>query len=102
MSSALSLAEQALLSGDEDRLYDALRTQALGLHGLQSQNKGWYLKQLMADRENKDQVGRAESLTTDTVKELSHSSDHRHCQVKGHVSFKPANFSFLRPLQETP
>ena len=49
------------MSGDEDRLYDALRSQALGLHGLQSQNKGWYLKQLMADRENKDQVGKAES-----------------------------------------
>uniref|UniRef100_A0A674EQ92 IQ motif containing GTPase activating protein 1 n=1 Tax=Salmo trutta TaxID=8032 RepID=A0A674EQ92_SALTR len=41
-------AEQALLSGEEDRLYEALRSQALGLHRLQAQNKGWYLKQLMA------------------------------------------------------
>uniref|UniRef100_A0A673Z3Q7 IQ motif containing GTPase activating protein 1 n=1 Tax=Salmo trutta TaxID=8032 RepID=A0A673Z3Q7_SALTR len=42
-------AEQALLSGDEDRLYEALRSQALGLHRLQAQNKGWYLKQLMVE-----------------------------------------------------
>uniref|UniRef100_A0A674ERD4 IQ motif containing GTPase activating protein 1 n=1 Tax=Salmo trutta TaxID=8032 RepID=A0A674ERD4_SALTR len=49
-------AEQALLSGEEDRLYEALRSQALGLHRLQAQNKGWYLKQLMAAREDKEQA----------------------------------------------
>ncbi|XP_046897505.1 ras GTPase-activating-like protein IQGAP1 [Hypomesus transpacificus] len=67
LSSALSLAELALMSGDEDRLYDALRSQALGLHGLQSQNKGWYLKQLMADRENKDQTNPGDALTKDEL-----------------------------------
>uniref|UniRef100_A0A8K9Y0A7 IQ motif containing GTPase activating protein 1 n=1 Tax=Oncorhynchus mykiss TaxID=8022 RepID=A0A8K9Y0A7_ONCMY len=56
LTSSLSAAEQALLSGDEDRLYEALRSQALGLHRLQAQNKGWYLKQLMAAREDKEQV----------------------------------------------
>uniref|UniRef100_A0A8C2Z8R4 IQ motif containing GTPase activating protein 1 n=1 Tax=Cyclopterus lumpus TaxID=8103 RepID=A0A8C2Z8R4_CYCLU len=45
---------QALLSGDEDKLYEALK--AVGVQNLQVQNKGWYLKQLQADRENKDQV----------------------------------------------
>uniref|UniRef100_A0AAZ3SBG5 IQ motif containing GTPase activating protein 1 n=1 Tax=Oncorhynchus tshawytscha TaxID=74940 RepID=A0AAZ3SBG5_ONCTS len=56
LTSSLSAAEQALLSGDEDRLYEALRSQALGLHRLQAQNKGWYLKQLMAAREDKEQA----------------------------------------------
>uniref|UniRef100_A0A672LNV1 Ras GTPase-activating-like protein IQGAP1 n=1 Tax=Sinocyclocheilus grahami TaxID=75366 RepID=A0A672LNV1_SINGR len=49
-------AEQALLSGDEDKLYDTLRSPALGLQSVQAQNKGWYLKQLLADREQKEQV----------------------------------------------
>jgi len=54
VSRALMGAEQALLSGDEDKLYEALK--AVGVQNLQVQNKGWYLKQLQADRENKDQV----------------------------------------------
>uniref|UniRef100_A0A673KLS8 Ras GTPase-activating-like protein IQGAP1 n=1 Tax=Sinocyclocheilus rhinocerous TaxID=307959 RepID=A0A673KLS8_9TELE len=37
-------------------LYDALRSPALGLQSVQAQNKGWYLKQLLADREQKEQV----------------------------------------------
>uniref|UniRef100_A0A669B4D6 IQ motif containing GTPase activating protein 1 n=1 Tax=Oreochromis niloticus TaxID=8128 RepID=A0A669B4D6_ORENI len=37
-------AEQALLSGDEDKLYEALK--AMGIQNLQPQNKAWYLKQL--------------------------------------------------------
>ena len=55
VSNALSAAEQALLAGDEDRLFDALK--AMGVQNLQAHNKGWYLKQLLADRENKEQVG---------------------------------------------
>ncbi|XP_035273693.1 ras GTPase-activating-like protein IQGAP1 [Anguilla anguilla] len=62
LSNALTSTEQALLSSDEDRLYDALRSQALGLRSLQAQNKGWYLKQLMADRENKEQNSPGEPL----------------------------------------
>uniref|UniRef100_A0A8B9HCQ5 IQ motif containing GTPase activating protein 1 n=1 Tax=Astyanax mexicanus TaxID=7994 RepID=A0A8B9HCQ5_ASTMX len=46
----------ALLSGDEDRLFEALLSPALGLQSLKSKNKGWYLKQLLADREAKEQV----------------------------------------------
>lgn len=57
VANALTSTDQALLSGDEDRLYDALRAQALGLRDLQLQNKSWYLKQLTADRECKEQVG---------------------------------------------
>lgn len=56
VSKALNSTEQALLSGDEDRLYNALRSPALGLQSVQTQNKGWYLKQLLADREQKEQV----------------------------------------------
>uniref|UniRef100_A0A8C9SQM9 IQ motif containing GTPase activating protein 1 n=1 Tax=Scleropages formosus TaxID=113540 RepID=A0A8C9SQM9_SCLFO len=67
LSNALGLAENALLSGDEDRLYDALRTPALGLRDLQSQNKSWYLKQLMADRETKDQNAPGEPLTKEEI-----------------------------------
>uniref|UniRef100_A0A8C1G787 IQ motif containing GTPase activating protein 1 n=1 Tax=Cyprinus carpio TaxID=7962 RepID=A0A8C1G787_CYPCA len=53
---SLNSAEQALLSGDEDKLYDALRSPALGLQSVQAPNKAWYLKQLLADREQKEQV----------------------------------------------
>ncbi|XP_016147866.1 ras GTPase-activating-like protein IQGAP1, partial [Sinocyclocheilus grahami] len=56
LTKALSSAEQALLSGDEDKLYDTLRSPALGLQSVQAQNKGWYLKQLLADREQKEQI----------------------------------------------
>uniref|UniRef100_A0A673JP92 Ras GTPase-activating-like protein IQGAP1 n=1 Tax=Sinocyclocheilus rhinocerous TaxID=307959 RepID=A0A673JP92_9TELE len=56
LTKSLSSAEQALLSGDEDKLYDALRSPALGLQSVQAPNKAWYLKQLLADREQKEQV----------------------------------------------
>lgn len=56
VSNSLTSVEQALFSGDEDRLYQALSSSALGLQSLKSKNKGWYLKQLMADREVKEQV----------------------------------------------
>lgn len=55
VSNALRAAEDALISGDEDKLYEALK--AMGVQNLQPQNKGWYLKQLQAERENKEQVG---------------------------------------------
>lgn len=55
MANALNAAEQAILSGDEERLYEALK--AAGVHNLQPHNKGWYLKQLQAERESKEQVG---------------------------------------------
>uniref|UniRef100_A0A9J7YKB7 IQ motif containing GTPase activating protein 1 n=1 Tax=Cyprinus carpio carpio TaxID=630221 RepID=A0A9J7YKB7_CYPCA len=56
LTKALNSAEQALLSSDEDKLYDALRSPALGLQSVQAPNKAWYLKQLLADREQKEQV----------------------------------------------
>lgn len=57
MSNALKAAEDALLAGDEEKLFEALK--AMGIQNLQAQNKGWYLKQLLADRETKEQVGGA-------------------------------------------
>uniref|UniRef100_A0A672HSN4 IQ motif containing GTPase activating protein 1 n=1 Tax=Salarias fasciatus TaxID=181472 RepID=A0A672HSN4_SALFA len=55
----------ALLSGDEEKLYEALK--ALGIHNLQPQNKSWYLKQLQGDRENKEQLSPGEALTKDEL-----------------------------------
>uniref|UniRef100_A0AAQ6IL79 IQ motif containing GTPase activating protein 1 n=1 Tax=Anabas testudineus TaxID=64144 RepID=A0AAQ6IL79_ANATE len=58
-------AEQALLSSDEDKLYEALK--AVGTQNLQGQNKVWYLKQLQADRETKQQESPGEALTKDEL-----------------------------------
>ncbi|KAK1158164.1 ras GTPase-activating-like protein IQGAP1 [Acipenser oxyrinchus oxyrinchus] len=52
---SLETVDRALRGGDEAALYDALRSQALGLRRLQPDNKDWYLKQLSADREAKEQ-----------------------------------------------
>uniref|UniRef100_A0A7N6FDM6 IQ motif containing GTPase activating protein 1 n=1 Tax=Anabas testudineus TaxID=64144 RepID=A0A7N6FDM6_ANATE len=65
VSNALSAAEQALLSSDEDKLYEALK--AVGTQNLQGQNKVWYLKQLQADRETKQQESPGEALTKDEL-----------------------------------
>lgn len=54
VSAALSAVERALVDGDEDGLYSALK--AVGVQNLQPPNKGWYLKQLQGERENKEQV----------------------------------------------
>uniref|UniRef100_A0A673KMD5 Ras GTPase-activating-like protein IQGAP1 n=1 Tax=Sinocyclocheilus rhinocerous TaxID=307959 RepID=A0A673KMD5_9TELE len=67
LTKALNSAEQALLSGDEDKLYDALRSPALGLQSVQAQNKGWYLKQLLADREQKEQNAPGEPLMKEEI-----------------------------------
>uniref|UniRef100_A0AAY4DR17 IQ motif containing GTPase activating protein 1 n=1 Tax=Denticeps clupeoides TaxID=299321 RepID=A0AAY4DR17_9TELE len=67
LMNALSWTDQALLSGDEDRLYDALKTPALGLNALQAPNKGWYLKQLQSDREVKEQNSPGEALTKEEL-----------------------------------
>lgn len=61
MANAIKAAEEAILRGDEERLYEALK--AMGVQNLQAHNKGWYLKQLQADRESKEQVG-ADDATT--------------------------------------
>ncbi|XP_073715345.1 ras GTPase-activating-like protein IQGAP1 [Misgurnus anguillicaudatus] len=67
VSKALNSTEQALLNTDEDKLYEALRTPALGLQSLQAQNKGWYLKQLLGDREQKEQNTPGEPLTKEEL-----------------------------------
>ncbi|KAJ8340322.1 hypothetical protein SKAU_G00349550 [Synaphobranchus kaupii] len=43
------------------------RSQALGLRSLQAENKGWYLTQLSADRENKEQNAPGEALAKDEL-----------------------------------
>lgn len=55
MANAINAAEQTILNGDEEKLYEALK--GVGVQNLQPQNKGWYLKQLQAERESKEQVG---------------------------------------------
>ncbi|KAM3625760.1 uncharacterized protein V6R79_017223 [Siganus canaliculatus] len=63
--SALRSAEDALLSGDENKLYEALK--AMSIQNLLTENKGWYLKQLQADRQNKEQVYPGAALTKDEL-----------------------------------
>ncbi|XP_029933043.1 ras GTPase-activating-like protein IQGAP1 [Myripristis murdjan] len=65
LSNALKAAEQALLSGDEDKLCEALK--AMGIQNLQAKNKGFYLKQLLADREGKEQSSPGEALTREEL-----------------------------------
>ncbi|KAF3686218.1 Ras GTPase-activating-like protein IQGAP1 p195 [Channa argus] len=65
VSNALSAADQALLHGDEEKLYQALS--AVGTQNLKSPNKGWYLKQLQGDRENKEQESPGEPLNKDEL-----------------------------------
>ncbi|CAK6977652.1 ras GTPase-activating-like protein IQGAP1 [Scomber scombrus] len=65
VSNALSAAEQALLGGNEEKLYEALK--AMGIQNLQPQNKAWYLKQMQADREAKEQSSPGEPLTKDEL-----------------------------------
>lgn len=67
VANALSSTEQALLSGNEDRLFEALSSPALGLQYLKSKNKGWYLKQLLADREAKEQNNPGDALTKEEL-----------------------------------
>ncbi|TSK20028.1 Ras GTPase-activating-like protein IQGAP1 [Bagarius yarrelli] len=66
-SNSLASVEQALFSGDEDKLYKALSSPALGLQSLKPKNKGWYLKQLVADQEAKEQNNPGESLTKEEL-----------------------------------
>uniref|UniRef100_A0A3Q3ASE7 IQ motif containing GTPase activating protein 1 n=2 Tax=Kryptolebias marmoratus TaxID=37003 RepID=A0A3Q3ASE7_KRYMA len=65
VSKALSSAEEALMGGDEEKLYSSLK--AVGVQNLQHQNKGWYLKQLQGERENKEQTSPGEPLTKDEL-----------------------------------
>lgn len=72
MTNTINAAERAILSGDEERLYEALK--ALGVHNLQPQNKGWYLKQLQAERESKEQVGEDDAIKVHVKNRFSVSS----------------------------
>ncbi|KAM3877187.1 ras GTPase-activating-like protein IQGAP1 [Diretmus argenteus] len=65
LTNALSAAEHALLSGDEEKLFEALK--AMGIQNLQPHNKGWYLKQMQADRESKEQTSPGEALSKDEL-----------------------------------
>ncbi|XP_060116396.1 ras GTPase-activating-like protein IQGAP1 [Heteronotia binoei] len=56
-SSALSKIDLALEQEDAAVLYEALSTAALGLRGLQPENRDWYLKQLLRDKQQKQEVG---------------------------------------------
>ncbi|XP_026992809.1 ras GTPase-activating-like protein IQGAP1 [Tachysurus fulvidraco] len=67
LSNSLTSVDQALFGGDEDKLYQALSSPALGLQSLKSKNKGWYLKQLMADREAKEQNNPGEPLAKEEL-----------------------------------
>uniref|UniRef100_A0A8C0IN70 Ras GTPase-activating-like protein IQGAP1 n=1 Tax=Chelonoidis abingdonii TaxID=106734 RepID=A0A8C0IN70_CHEAB len=60
--SALSKIDLALEQGDALALFEVLTSPALGLRGLQRENSDWYLKQLLSDRQQKQEAGLAGPL----------------------------------------
>uniref|UniRef100_A0A7M4E8N0 Ras GTPase-activating-like protein IQGAP1 n=1 Tax=Crocodylus porosus TaxID=8502 RepID=A0A7M4E8N0_CROPO len=54
---ALSKIDLALEQGDAVALYEALTSPSLGLRGVQRENCDWYLKQLLSDRQQKQESG---------------------------------------------
>ncbi|NWV28250.1 IQGA1 protein, partial [Origma solitaria] len=54
---AISKIDLALERGDALALYEALATPALGLRGLLQENCDWYFKQLLSDRQQKQEAG---------------------------------------------
>ncbi|XP_050823144.1 ras GTPase-activating-like protein IQGAP1 isoform X1 [Gopherus flavomarginatus] len=60
--SALSKIDLALEQGDALALFEVLTSPALGLRGLQRENCDWYLKQLLSDRQQKQEAGLAGPL----------------------------------------
>ncbi|TFK04307.1 Ras GTPase-activating-like protein IQGAP1 [Platysternon megacephalum] len=60
--SALSKIDLALEQGDARALFEVLTSPALGLRGLQRENCDWYLKQLLSDRQQKQEAGLAGPL----------------------------------------
>ncbi|XP_014808209.1 PREDICTED: ras GTPase-activating-like protein IQGAP1 [Calidris pugnax] len=54
---AISKIDLALERGDALALYEALATPALGLRGLLRENCDWYFKQLLSDRQQKQESG---------------------------------------------
>nr|XP_008168704.1 ras GTPase-activating-like protein IQGAP1 isoform X2 [Chrysemys picta bellii] len=60
--SALSKIDLVLEQGDALALFEVLTSPALGLRGLQRENCDWYLKQLLSDRQQKQESGLAGPL----------------------------------------
>ncbi|XP_053221004.1 ras GTPase-activating-like protein IQGAP1 [Podarcis raffonei] len=60
--SALSKIDLILDQGDPAALYAVLSSAALGLRGLRPENSDWYLKQLLRDKQQKLEAGRAGPL----------------------------------------
>ncbi|XP_060611464.2 ras GTPase-activating-like protein IQGAP1 [Anolis sagrei] len=56
--SALSKIDLALDQGDAGALFRALSSASLGLRGLKHEHSDWYLKQLLREREQKQEDGR--------------------------------------------
>ncbi|XP_006030854.1 ras GTPase-activating-like protein IQGAP1 isoform X2 [Alligator sinensis] len=54
---AISKIDLALEQGDAVTLYEALTSPPLGLRGVQRENCDWYLKQLLSDRQQKQESG---------------------------------------------
>ncbi|XP_066491182.1 ras GTPase-activating-like protein IQGAP1 [Tiliqua scincoides] len=55
--SALSRIDLALDQGDAAALYEALSSAALGLRGLRPENTEWYFKQLLREKQQKQEAG---------------------------------------------
>ncbi|XP_044300758.1 ras GTPase-activating-like protein IQGAP1 [Varanus komodoensis] len=60
--SALSKIDLVLDQGDAAALYEALSSAALGLRGLRRENSDWYFKQLLREKQQKQEVGKGGPL----------------------------------------
>ncbi|XP_030045493.1 ras GTPase-activating-like protein IQGAP1 [Microcaecilia unicolor] len=57
LQTAIEKVNQAFAQGDPVVLFEALKAPALGLQGLYRENSDWYLKQLLADKQQKTENG---------------------------------------------
>ncbi|XP_061671734.1 ras GTPase-activating-like protein IQGAP1 [Syngnathoides biaculeatus] len=99
VDNALSAAEQALLTGNEDKLYVAL--QAMVIQNLLAQNKGWYLKQLQVDRANKELATPGQPLTKDELQAgVDVANDIAESYIKMLKAVERINFSIREDVPE--
>nr|XP_014425895.1 ras GTPase-activating-like protein IQGAP1 [Pelodiscus sinensis] len=74
--SALSKIDLALEQGDALVLFEVLTSPALGLRGVQRENRDWYLKQLLSDRQQKQETGLASPLQKEELQSGVDTANH--------------------------
>uniref|UniRef100_A0A8D3DKF4 IQ motif containing GTPase activating protein 3 n=1 Tax=Scophthalmus maximus TaxID=52904 RepID=A0A8D3DKF4_SCOMX len=102
---AVEQVDEALESGDELSLLSALQRPCLALRGLLTHNGPWYLDQLSADRQQKDE-GCVDPLDPDELQEAvalanedAHTSRNSKCQMQAAVQRVNASLRHGDPRQ---